>query len=172
MLKAIDQIAQCSWVFIHHFRKPSDKGEIEPIYRVMGSSNLANYCEAFMGLEQAGNKRPDNYKKVTFKLRRESEPLPLYLHRDINHLTYEVIEPGEIEIKPKATIEDVIRIWKNSKLPEKASYKEITDLCSDRLQVTKQMIAYLLNEGKGKDMFAKEEGRYGKWYIYSDKLPF
>jgi len=172
MIKAIDQISPCAWVLIHHYRKPSEKGEIEPIYRLIGSSNLANYCEAFMGLEKAGDKRADNYKKVTFKLRREAEPLPLYLHRDINKLTYEIIEPGEMEIKPKATIQDIVRIWEESNLPDKVSYKDITDLCSDRLGVTKPMIAYLLKEGRDNKTFAKEDGRLGKWYIISNELLF
>ena len=172
MIKSVDKIAQCAWVFIHHFRKPSEKGEIEPIYRLMGSSNLANYCESFMGLEHAGKKRPDNYKKVTFKLRRESEPLPLYLHRDINKLTYDVIDPGEMELKTEATIQDIIRIWNDSNLPDKASYKNITDLCSDRLGVTKQRIAKLLREGRADNIFDKEPGKRGKWYVSKDKLPF
>lgn len=172
MIKSIDQIARCAWVLIHHYRKPSEKGEIEPIYRLMGSSNLVNYCESFMGLDKAGKKRPDNYKKLVFKLRRESEPLPLYLHRDINKLTYEVIEPGEMQLKPEATIEDIIRIWDESRLPDKVSYKDITDLCSDRLGVTKERIANLLREGRKDNIFAKESGKRGKWYRVKDKLPF
>lgn len=172
MIKSIDQITQCAWVLIHHYRKPSEKGDIEPIYRLMGSSNLANYCESFMGMEQAGKKRPDNYKKLVFKLRRESEPLPLYLHRDINKLTYEVIELGEMQLKPEATIKDVIRIWKESKLLDKVSYRDITDRCSDRLGVTKERIANLLREGRDDNIFAKESGKRGKWYIVKDKLPF
>ena len=64
------EICPCFWIVIHHYVKPRylAKGEkdIPPIYRLLGSSYLANSCETFLGLEPEGENYSNNYKRIYF----------------------------------------------------------------------------------------------------------
>jgi len=69
MINLMNSIKDCFWVLIHHSRKRASE-EIEkttdPISRIRGSSNLANFAESIICIEPAGDKMPDNFKKIYF----------------------------------------------------------------------------------------------------------
>ena len=161
-LNKISALRNCSWIIIHHYRKPS-KEDGEPIYKVMGSSGFGNYCDTFLGLERSYKQRSSNFKTLHFLLRREETPEPTYLYRDPETLLYAPISKEEV-ITKGVKIEDVVRILKEE-LKGKASYSMIIDLAKDELGVTKRRIAELLKEAKDKGLIAKEKGKFGKWYI-------
>lgn len=158
-------ISDCSWVLIHHYRKPkADKigQDIAPIYKLLGSSYLANFCETFIGLESEGDKYPTNYKKVYFVSRRGSEPIPLHLKRGLESLCYESIDTTDL-VRGKVNLTSIITIIKLS-FNGRASYKDIVNLCSQRFGVSEKRIAQKLIEAKQQGLLAKEEGKRGRWY--------
>lgn len=155
------------WVLIHHYTKPRflSKGEsdIAPIYRLLGSSYLANTCESFIGLEPEGDRYSDTYKKIYFTTRSEKEPIPLHLKRDSTFLVYDVLDSVSL-LTGKVTKDDIIRVLNHS-FKGKASYKDLVGLCSDQFAVSEKRIALLMREIKEAGIIAKEEGKRGKWYI-------
>jgi hypothetical protein len=161
------EIKDCCWILLHHYRKPSllAKGEsdIAPIYRMYGSSYLANSCESFIGLEREGQNYPTDYKKIYFVLRKEEEPEPMHLKRDSRTLIYEVKDSVDL-IRGRVSKEDIVRILERS-FKGKASYKDLVSLCSDQFEVKESRIANLLKELKEAGIIAKEEGKSGCWYI-------
>lgn len=159
------QISDCFWVLIHHYRKPkADKvgQDISPIYKLLGSSYLANFCETFIGLEPEGDNFPTNYKKIYFVSRRGSEPIPLHLKRGLTSLCYEPIETTDL-LRGKVTLTSIINVIKKS-FNGRASYKDIVSLCSQEFSVSEKRIAQKLNEAKQQGLLAKEEGKRGRWY--------
>ncbi|MBA7697490.1 hypothetical protein ES703_106155 [subsurface metagenome] len=163
----LENICGCFWVLIHHYTKPRflAKGEtdIPPIYKLLGSSYLANMCDTFIGLEPEGENYSRDYKKIYFTIRREREPIPMHLKRDDKTLIYEVIDSVSL-LRGRITKEDIIRILKVS-FRGKASYTDLVRLCSDQFGVVEERIAKLLGELKESGVIAKEEGKRGAWYI-------
>lgn len=161
------EIYNCFWVLIHHYSKPRflAKGEsdIIPIYKLLGSSYLANFCETFLGLEPEGERYSSNYKRVYFVLRRENVPLPLHLKRDSNSLIYEVIDSISL-LKGKITKDDIVRILKVS-FKGKTSYIDLVRLCSDQFAVKEGRIANLMKELRESGVIEKEGGKRGSWYL-------
>lgn len=163
----LEDICGCFWVLIHHYTKPRflAKGEadIAPIYKLLGSSYLANACESFIGLEPEGENYSRDYKKIYFTIRREREPIPMHLKRDDKTLIYEVIDSVSL-LRGRITKEDIIRVLKQS-FRGKASYTDLVRLCSDQFGVVEERIAKLLRELKESGVIEKEEGKRGAWYI-------
>lgn len=155
------------WVLIHHYTKPRylAKGEsdIAPIYRLLGSSYLANTCESFIGLEKEGEKYSNENKKIYFITRREREPIPLHLRRDPGSLIYEVVDSISL-LKGRITKDDIVRILKVS-FKGKASYKDLVTLCSDQFGIVEERVAKLMRELKESGVIDKEEGKRGFWYL-------
>ena len=159
------EISDCFWVLIHHYRKPkADKVEsdIAPIYKLLGSSYLANFCETFIGLEAEGDKYPTNYKKIYFVSRRGSEPIPLHLKRGLESLCYEPIDTTDL-LRGKVSEKNIINVIKQS-FNGHASYKDIVKLCSQEFGVSEKRIAQKINEAKQSGLLAKAEGKRGQWY--------
>lgn len=163
----LEDICGCFWILIHHYTKPRflAKGEtdIPPIYKLLGSSYLANACESFIGLEPEGENYSRDYKKIYFTIRREREPIPMHLKRDDKTLIYEVVDSVSL-LRGRITKEDIIRVLKQS-FRGKASYTDLVRLCSDQFGVVEERIAKLLRELKESGVIAKEEGKRGAWYI-------
>ena len=155
------------WVLVHHYKKPRllGKGEsdISPIYRLLGSSYLANSCETFIGLEKEGDRYSNDYKKIYFTVRSEREPIPLHLKRDPISLVYEVLDSISL-ITGKITKEDIVRVLKNS-FKSRASYTDLANLCSDQFGVKEERVAKLMRELKESGIIDKEKGKRGFWYI-------
>jgi len=166
LIRILNQISEkndCTWVIVHHYRKPSFNDISESIYKVMGSSGFANYCDSFIGLERAHKQRSSNYKVVNFALRREDTPLPIYLFRDADTLLYRAVSKEEA-ISGRTKVEDVVNILENE-LKGKASFSVIVSLSTHRLGVTKTRIQDLLQNAKKQGIVDKEAGKFGEWYI-------
>jgi len=160
---------KCAKVIIDHLRKPSKDDDSELIHRVVGSSSKTNLAETIVVLEKYSKNSAENYKKLSFKLRRAAEPLPLTLRRDINTFTYKVVESDDVVMKT-VSVEEIKRIWIKNDLPEKMAYADITKIFSDKFGVTQERIAGVLKEGKIDNIFGKEDGRKGKWFIKDRNL--
>jgi len=166
-LKNLDTLGERAWILIHHYRKPDylTDNKTDPIHKLVGSSNLGNYCESFIGLEREDIKKNENIKVLHFKMRREAEPAPVYLHRIPEYLYYEAIDFDDLPTVRETKIDDVVNILKNN-FGGKATYKEFTNFTSDRLGVTTQRIAQLLKDAKKAGIIGKEEkNRGGHWFI-------
>lgn len=161
------EICPCFWVLIHHYTKPRllAKGEsdIAPIYRLLGSSYLANTCESFIGLEKEGERYSNENKKIYFITRSEKEPRPLHLRRDDKYLIYEVVDSVSL-LKGKIAKEDIVRVLKIS-FRGRASYRDLADLCADQFGVVEERVAKLMKELKESGVIDKEPGKRGFWYI-------
>ncbi|MBA7491714.1 hypothetical protein ES702_02262 [subsurface metagenome] len=166
-LKSIDTLGERAWILIHHYRKPDYliEDKIDPIHKLVGSSNLGNYCESFMGLEREDIKRNENIKVLHIKMRREAEPAPIYLHRTPEFLYYETIDFDDLPTVKDTKIDDIADILKFS-FSGKATYKEITKLASDRLGVTTKRIAQLLKDAKKAGIIDKDgKGKGSHWFL-------
>lgn len=165
ILSNIEAKRDCTWVVVHHYRKPSEqKGqEVDSIYRVLGSSGFGNHCESFLGIERAHRRRSSHYKKLEFLLRREETPGPLYLYRNPETLLFEPVDQHEA-IRGRVCAEDVIRILKH-KPGGKASHSTIVSCVWDELGIGKGRTTQLLNKAEEKGLVAKEDGHYGEWYV-------
>jgi hypothetical protein len=152
---------------IHHNVKPkperTGEKDIAPIYKLLGSSYLANFCESFIGIEEEGQNYPTNYKKIYLVLRRESEPLPLHLKRDLEYLYYETIDTTDL-MRGKVDQRDIVRILQKS-FKGVASYKDIVNLCSQEFSVSEKRIAQILTEAKESGLIDKENGKRGRWFV-------
>jgi len=166
-LKNLDTLGERAWVLVHHYKKPDYKSDskTDPIHKLVGSSNLGNYCESFIGLEREDIKKNENIKVLYIKMRREAEPAPVYLHRIPEYLYYETIDFDDLPTVRETKIDDVIDILKNN-FRGKATYKEFTDFASDRLGVTTQRIAQLLKDAKKAGIINKDKkGKGAHWFI-------
>jgi len=166
-LKNLDTLGERAWILIHHYRKPDyqNDNKTDPIHKLVGSSNLGNYCESFIGLEREDVKKNENIKVLYIKMRREAEPAPVYLHRIPKYLYYETIDFDDLPTVRKTKIDDVVNILKNN-FSGKATYKELTNFASDRLGVTTQRIAQLLKDAKKTGIIDKDKkGKGSHWFI-------
>jgi len=151
----------CSFVVIHHYRKPSREDTGEPIHKVLGSSGFGNLCETFIGLERSHKQRSSNFKTLHFALRREETPDPVYLYRDPETLLYESREMEELV--RGVGMRDVIKILKKE-LKGKSAYTPLVSIASIKYGVTKTRIAELLREAQDSGLIAKEPGKFGSYY--------
>jgi len=166
-LNSLDTLGNQAWVIIHHLRKPDFKTDsnIEPIHKLAGSSNLGNYCEAFISLEREDLKRNENIKVLNFKMRREAIPAPVYLHRIPEYLYYETIEFDDLPSVKEARVDDVLDILKDT-FGGSATYKEFVPFTADRLGVTPQRIGQLLGEAKKANLVDRDKQKKGgKWFL-------
>lgn len=117
LINLMNSIKDCFWVLIHHSRKRANE-EIEkttdPISRIRGSSNLANFAESIICIEPAGSKMPDNFKKIYFSIRRSYEALPLQVKWDIENLNYELMDTTDFKRPKKVSIDDLTAFINNN----------------------------------------------------------
>lgn len=166
-LKNLDTLGERAWILIHHYRKPNylNDNKTDPIHKLVGSSNLGNYCESFIGLEREDIKKNENIKVLYIKMRREAEPAPVYLHRTPEYLYYETIDFDDLPTVRETKIDDMVNILKNN-FGSKATYKEFVPFTADRLGVTTQRVAQLLKDAKKAGIIDKDEkSKGGHWFI-------
>jgi len=159
----------CTWVIIHHYRKPKED-EGKAVHRIAGSAGWGNYCESFLGLEQAHKKRSENYKKINFLLRRAITPDPLFLFRDPSSRLFSIVGKDKV-LQPSITISNVLAEL-NQYEPEGIEYMPFADKCSEKYGVSTQRIAGLLTDAEKIKKTFKERGKHGKWHIYSEQDPY
>jgi len=157
----------CFWMIIHHYIKPSylSKGtsDVPPIYKLLGSSYLANMCDTFIGMEREGENYSEDNKIIHFTLRWAKTPIPMHLYRNPKTLLFEPVDSISL-LRGKITAEDVIQIL-NESFKGVASYKDLSALCQDHFGVTDSAVAHKLKEAKEAGMVFKEAGRRGLWNI-------
>jgi len=154
-------------MIIHHYIKPSSlsKGtsDVPPIYKLLGSSYLANMCDTFIGMEREGENYSEENKILHFKIRWERTPIPMHLYRNPETLLYEPVDSVSL-LRGKITAGDIMKVLEEG-FKGVASYKDISRLCQDHFGVTDSMIARKLKEAKEAGMVFKEVGKRGLWSI-------
>ncbi|MBA7524636.1 hypothetical protein ES705_16777 [subsurface metagenome] len=157
----------CFWMIIHHYIKPAylSKGttDIPPIYKLLGSSYLANMCDTFIGMEREGENYSEENKIIHFTLRWERTPIPIHLYRNPETLLYEPVDTVSL-LRGKITAMDIIQVLEES-FKGVASYKDLSRLCQDHFGVTDSAVAHKLKEAKESGMVFKEAGHRGLWSI-------
>lgn len=101
----------CFWVLIHHDRKKGIENisqNIDPIDEVRGSTNLTNFADSVLCIKPAGEKMPNNFKKIYFSLRRYYDPIPLQVKWDRDNLNYELMDTTDFKRPRKVSIDDLI----------------------------------------------------------------
>jgi len=163
----LKDICDCFWMMIHHYIKPAylSKGtsDIPPIYKLLGSSYLANMCDTFIGIEREGETYPEENKILHFTLRWARTPIPIHLYRNPETLLFEPVDSVSL-LRGKITARDIIQVL-NESFKGVASYKDLTGLCQDHFGVTDSAVAHKLKEAKEAGMVFKEAGKRGLWSI-------
>jgi hypothetical protein len=147
LINLMSSIKDCFWVLIHHNRKRANEEEekgTDPISRIRGSSNLANFAESILCIEPAGGKMPDNFKKIYFSIRRSYEALPLQVKWDIKYLNYELMDTTDFKRPKKVSIDDLITFIVESKLKNR---RDIVIAGSQKFKVSERHIYNLMLEG-------------------------
>jgi hypothetical protein len=94
-----------SIVIAHHHGKPVD-GRPEGSHQLRGSSAIADYGDSYLTLNRKSGREPRSYLKLSFELRNDEDPDPLFLYRNPETLWYEVL--GE-DVQGAVTIHDIVR---------------------------------------------------------------
>ena len=149
MINLMNSIKDCFWVLIHHSRKRANE-EIEkttdPISRIRGSSNLANFAESIICIEPAGNKMPDNFKKIFFSIRRSYEALPLQVKWDIKNLNYTLMDTTNFKRPKKVSIND-LTAFINDNFNGIGNRRDIVIAGSQKFKVSERYLYRLMIEG-------------------------
>lgn len=169
MLNLMNSIKNCFWVLIHHSRKRANE-EIEkntdPISRIRGSSNLANFAESIICIEPAGNKMPDNFKKIYFSIRRSYEALPLQVKWDIKNLNYELMDTTNFKRPKKVSIND-LTAFINDNFNGIGSRRDIVIAGSQKFRVSDKYLYRLMIEGfEAGDLIKKGD----KWAVKNKQV--
>lgn len=141
-------IRNCFWVLVHHSRKRASE-DIEkitdPISRIRGSSNLANFAESIICIEPGGDKMPDNYKKIYFSVRRAYEPIPLQVKWDIENLNYELMDTTDFKRPKKVSTDDLVAFI-NDNFEGIGYRRDIVIAGSQKFKVSEQYLYRLMIE--------------------------
>jgi len=164
MVNLMSSIKDCFWVLIHHSRKRANE-EIEkntdPISRIRGSSNLANFAESIICIEPAGNKMPDNFKKIYFSIRRSYEALPLQVKWNIDNLNYELMDTTDFKRPKKVSIDD-LTAFINDNFNGIGNRRDIVIAGSQKFKVSDKYLYRLMIEGfESGDLIKKGD----KWAV-------
>ena len=111
MINFLYSLKSCFWVLIHHDRKKGIEDisqNIDPIDEVRGSTNLTNLADSILCIKPAGEKMPNNFKKIYFSLRRYYDPIPLQVKWDRDNLNYELMDTTDFKRPRKVSIDDLI----------------------------------------------------------------
>ncbi len=148
LVNLMNEIRGCFWVLVHHSRKRASE-DIEkitdPISRIRGSSNLANFAESVICIEPAGDKMPDNYKKIYFSVRRAYEPIPLQVKWDIENLNYDLMDTTDFKRPKKISINDLIAFI-NDNFEGSGYRRDIVIAGAQKFKVSEQYLYRLMIE--------------------------
>lgn len=167
-LQAISADTLCSWLLVHHFGKPPIQKR-EPILRMLGSSGFGNYCESFIGLERFSEKRSPDYMKVSFELRGGPRPDDLCLYLNKATRLFELVYGPDVPDMPfrkipALSIDRVVDILKEQGQP--ISHTLLVELIKTQLGITERPARELISEAKKAGKIVKDEGRFGKYFIF------
>lgn len=169
MINLMNSIKNCFWVLIHHSRKRANE-EIEkntdPISKIRGSSNLANFAESIICIEPAGDKMPDNFKKIFFSIRRSYEALPLQAKWDIKNLNYESMDTTNFKRPKKISIDD-LTAFINDNFNGIGNRRDIVIAGSQKFKVSDKYLYRLMIEGfEAGDLIKKGD----KWAVKNKQV--
>lgn len=161
LIRRLHQVAaECgtSFVIAHHNRKPRDKGDDQPMHRVLGSSAWVAYVDAFLGLENWSARRSEYKKRLHFVLRHaeEHDSLCLTFNRETRRFS---ISEEDAAITVSGVVNELGRY------PNGVSYSDFTGDVASKFGVTAQRIAQLLALAATMRLAFKAEGRNGKWFL-------
>lgn len=168
LIRRLHQVAaECgtSFLIAHHFRKPRDKGDDQPMHRVLGSSAWVAYVDTFLGLENWSARRSEYKKRLHFVLRHaeEHDPLCLTFNRETRRFS---ISEEDAVITVSCVVNELGRY------PNGVSYSDFTGDVASKFGVTTQRIAQLLAIAATMQLAFKAEGRNGKWFPQRGKSSF
>jgi len=111
LINLLYSLKSCFWILVHHDRKKGNENlsqSIDPIDEVRGSTNLTNLADSILCMRPAGEKMPNNFKKIYFSLRRYYDPIPLQVKWDRDNLNYELMDTTDFKRPRKVSIDDLI----------------------------------------------------------------
>lgn len=168
------QIRDCHWVLVHHTRKGiSAYKPLKPLIfdpdtvfdSIRGSSCWSNYADTIIALVPSGEDTPPNYLKVFFRAKKGFEPIPLEVKWDFKTFNYELNDITDLHKKVKITYSEMIEYLKSNFGDKKYKHKDLLMAISQVFKITPGRVGQLLVEAKDKGDMAKDEGKFGRWYI-------
>lgn len=166
-LNNLDTLGERAWILIHHYRKPdaNTDSKTDAIYKLVGSSNLANYCESFVGLERLDIKKSETLKVLRFRMRRAAQPAPVYLRRIPEYLYYETVDFDDLPTVSGVKMNDIVGIL-GTEFKGRATFSQIVDFSENKLGVTRGYIWQLLRDAKKAGLLKKEgKGKGSHWDV-------
>lgn len=150
LLNQVLSIKMGFWVWVLHNRKRTTEKEeedIEPIYKVMGSSNLTGFAETTICIEPTGKKDPSNFKKLYLYYRRWPSPtIPVGVKWNRGNLNFELIEDLEFKRPEKCSINDLIAFI-DEEFKGSALRNDIVDSAHQEFAVSGRHIYEQINKG-------------------------
>jgi len=150
LLNQVLSVKSGFWLWVLHNRKRTTEKEeedIEPIYKVMGSSNITGFAETTICIEPTGKKDPSNFKKLYLYYRRWPTPtIPVEVKWDRSNLNFELLENLEFKRPEKCSISDLIAFI-NEEFKGSASRSDIVDSAHQEFAVSGAHIYEQINKG-------------------------
>lgn len=152
----------CAFLFLHHERKGSEKGEPDDMDRIRGSSDLANIAEGVVQIERKGN----NLVFKQSKLRGKVEMAPFYCSINTDektsfHLSFEGLLETLDERQGLFIIKRIIREEKLQEFTYSHLWREYAK--GEGLKETsyKRALRALIELGA----LSKDEGKRGAYHV-------
>ena len=150
LLNQILSIKAGFWLWVLHNRKRTTEKEeedIEPIYKVRGSSNITGFAETTICIEPTGKKDPNNFKKLHLYYRRWPSPtIPVKVKWDRSNLNFELLENLEFKRPEKCSVSDIIAFI-NEEFKGSAPRNDIVDSAHQEFAVSGRHIYEQINKG-------------------------
>jgi len=157
LLNQVLSIKRGFWLWVLHNRKRTTEKEeedIEPIYKVMGSSNITGFAETTICIEPTGKKDPKNFKKLYLYYRRWPSPtIPVKVKWDRSNLNFELIENLEFKRPGKCSVSDIIAFI-NEEFKGSAPRNDIVDSAHQEFAVSGAHIYEQINKGLNEGLLA------------------
>ncbi|MBA7575180.1 hypothetical protein ES695_05975 [Candidatus Atribacteria bacterium 1244-E10-H5-B2] len=157
LLNQVLSVKRGFWLWVLHNRKRTaekEEEDIEPIYKVMGSSNITGFAETTICIEPTGKKDPKNFKKLYLYYRRWPSPtIPVEVKWDRDNLNFELIENLEFKRPEKCSVSDLIAFI-NEEFKGSAPRNDIVDSAHQEFAVSGRHIYEQINKGINEGLLA------------------
>ncbi|MBN2015908.1 AAA family ATPase [Candidatus Dojkabacteria bacterium] len=158
-LQKISKEMNNSWFMIHHYGKETIQKR-QPIHAMLGSSGWGNYTESFVGMERYSDRRPPDYKRLTFNFRLDKTPGDLCAYLNPTTRLFELVEnPEDITAVPIDRIGSILQSYDKS-----MSYGVLVGIVTEELGVSDPTAKRLIMKAKEQGIIKKEPGKFGKYY--------
>jgi hypothetical protein len=94
-----------SGILVHHFGKPTETKR-DGAQQLRGSSTIFDVGDSYLILNRISAREGKSYFKISFELRNDEDPAPLYIHRNPETLRHEVLDE---ETEEKLTITQIVK---------------------------------------------------------------